>query len=124
MLNSKKLTNRLNTNSKIVMVLGILLFIAGCATSPKVQVVQMGDDCLTKEQLRQEIARLDDADRKIDSKKGVTGTNVAAALFFMPGLIYTHMDASEASRLVEQRRSHLTNLYNRKVDAEGKKGRG
>ena len=124
MLNKKILGNGLNCSSKVAMALAVVLFVAGCATSPKVPVVQVGDNALSSQQLREEIARLDEADRNIDSKKGVTGTNVAAALFFWPGLIYTHMDASEATRLVEQRRNHLTNLYNKKIESEGKRGRG
>jgi hypothetical protein len=91
------------------------------ATSPKVQVAQAGDNHLTKEQLLCEIDKLNDAERQVDSKRGVTGTNVAAALFFWPGLVYTHMDASEASRLIEQRRSHLTALYNQKLAQGGRR---
>lgn len=99
--------------------MALLSLLSGCATSPKVQVVQAGDNNLTKQELLAEISRLDCAEKEIDSKKGVTGTNVAAALFFWPGLVYTHLDASEATRLVDQRKNHLTNLYNQKVAQEG-----
>ena len=50
----------------------------------------------------------------IDSKKGVTGTNVASALFWLPGLAYTYYDAGEAQRLINERKSGLTKMYNDK----------
>lgn len=113
------LRKKLKISALLSAFLCMAVFVTGCATSPKVQVIQPGDNNLTKEQLADEIARLNQADKEIDSKKGVTGTNVAAALFFWPGLVYTHMDASEANRMVEQRRNHLTMLYNQKLAQEG-----
>lgn len=106
--------------SSIIIVVGLSLIslLAGCATSPKIQPVCIGDNQLSKEQLIAEIQKLDEAQQKINSKKGVTGTNVASALFWMPGLLYTYHDASEATRLIEQRRSHLTSLYNQKLTEE------
>lgn len=91
-----------------------ILVITGCATSQKVQVVQPGDNKLSCEQINNEIRRLDDAQREIDSKKGVTGTNVMSVLFWLPGLAYTYYDAGEASRLIYDRRTHLTALSNDK----------
>jgi hypothetical protein len=61
-----------------------------------------------------EMQKVDQAQREIDSKKGMTGTNVAAALFWLPGLAYTYYDAGQAEELVNQRRAHLTGLYNSK----------
>lgn len=110
--------------SKIAMITTLIALTAlasGCATSPKVQVVQAGDTALSKEQLLAEINRLNDADEKINEKKGINGTNAAAALFFWPGLIYTQMDASDARKMVEQRRNHLTGLYNQKLAQENSK---
>jgi hypothetical protein len=86
----------------------------GCATSQKVQVVQPGDQSMSCNAIKEEFARLDKAQAEIDSKKGVTGTNVAAALFWLPGLAYTYYDAGEATRLISDRRSALTVIYNNK----------
>lgn len=110
--------------SKAAMLAVLITFaalVSGCATSPKVQVVQAGDHALSKDQLLAEINRLNDADEKINEKKGITGTNAAAALFFWPGLIYTQMDANDARKLVDQRRNHLTGLYNQKLAQEDRK---
>jgi len=96
----------------VVSVASGLLF--GCATSPKIQVVQPGDHNLSCDAIKAELAKLDKAEADIESKKGVTGTNVAGALFWLPGLAYTYYDAGEATRLVNDRRSAMTTLYNNK----------
>jgi hypothetical protein len=44
---------------------------------------------------KRDIIKLLEAD--IESKKGVTGTNVASALFWLLGLAYTYYDAGEAT---------------------------
>ena len=88
--------------------------LGGCATSQKIQVIQPGDPNLSCEALKGEISKLDTAQADIDSKKGMTGTNVAAALFWLPGLAYTYYDAGEAQRLISDRKSGLTNIYNNK----------
>lgn len=92
----------------------LVLSLTACATSSKVQVVQKGDTLMTEAEILRELDRLDEAQKQIDNNKGVTGTNVAAFLFFMPGLAYTYYDASEATKLINQRKSHLTDIYNQK----------
>ena len=88
--------------------------LSGCATSQKIQVVQLGDPNLSCSALKEEISKLDKAQAEIDSKKGMTGTNVAAALFWLPGLAYTYYDAGEAQRLISDRKSGLTTIFNNK----------
>jgi len=95
----------------IAITSGLLL---GCATSQKIQVVQPGDHNLSCDATQAELAKLDKAEADIESKKGVKGTNVAGALFWLPGLAYTYYDAGEATRLVNDRRSAMTTLYNNK----------
>ena len=104
----------LNCVWKITATSLVLLSVYGCATSQKIQVVQPGDQNLSCTALMDEIRKLDQARADIDSKKGVTGTNVAAALFWLPGLAYTYYDAGEANRLISDRRSALTTIYNGK----------
>lgn len=96
----------------LIVITSGLLF--GCATSQKIQVVQPGDHNLSCDAIKAELAKLDKAEADIESKKGVTGTNVAGALFWLPGLAYTYYDAGEATRLVNDRRSAMTTLYNNK----------
>lgn len=105
--------NKMKLVSKILLA-GSIVLLSACSTSPKTQVVQMGDNSLSEQQILNELARLDKTEKEINSKKGVTGTNVASFLLWWPGLAYTYYDASEAQKLIEQRRSHLTALYNQK----------
>lgn len=112
------------TLKSILLSISVLTLICGCASSPKMQTVQVGDNMLTKDQITCELSKLDETQQKIESNKGVTGTNVAAFLFWWPGLAYTYIDANDATRLVEARRSHLTALYNQKISQEdGKSSR-
>ena len=90
------------------------LLIVGCATSPKIQVVQAGDNKMSCEQLKEDLTKLDEASASVQGKKGATGTNVAAALFWLPGLAYTYFDAGQALEAINARRSHLTQLHNDK----------
>ena len=88
--------------------------LTSCTTSQKIQVVQLGDPNLSCDALKDEVNKLDKAQADIDSKKGMTGTNVAAALFWLPGLAYTYYDAGEAQRLISDRKSALTTIFNSK----------
>jgi len=57
------------TGSVPLICLGVLaLLIVGCATSPKVQVVQMGDDQLSCRELLSEMRRLDEAQANVEDK--------------------------------------------------------
>lgn len=91
-----------------------LLALSACSTSEKVQARQIGDSSLTCEQILAENAKLDAAEANIDGKKGATGTNVAAALFWLPGLAYTYYDAGQAEELILERRAWLAELYDQK----------
>ena len=93
-----------------MLLLGTL--ISGCATSQKIQVVQPGDNKLSCEQLSNELEKLEEAQAEVDSNKGMTGTNIAAALFWLPGLAYTYYDAGQAVEALNGRKSHLASIYN------------
>ena len=92
----------------------VFFYLTGCATTQKITVVQPGDQKLSCSQLQSELTKLDQAQHQVDSNKGATGTNVAAALFWLPGLAYTYYDAGQAAQAISDRRSHLTRLYNDK----------
>ena len=69
---------------------------------------------MTCSELTAQLEKLGQAEEAVASKKGVTGTNVAAALFWLPGLAYTYYDAGQAMEAINDRRSHLTSIYNDK----------
>ncbi len=98
----------------VAAAIAVPIILSGCATSQKVQVVQEGDQNLTCEQLTAAIDEVNAVTAKNDENKGMTGANVAAALFFWPALAYTYMDNSKAGELATDRLSHLTKLRNEK----------
>jgi hypothetical protein len=105
----------------VVLLIFSLFGVVSCSTSKKIQAVQFGDEKLSTDGLLAELKKLDDAQEDVNSKKGMTGTNVASALFWLPGLAYTYYDAGEANGLIEQRRAHLRALYSKKQDSKKQK---
>jgi len=97
----------------VATLIGVMA-LGGCATSSKVQVSQIGDTSLTCHQIKEQLGELDKSQTAVDSKKGVTGTNVAGALFWLPGLAYTYYDAGQATDKINERRSHLSDIFMQK----------
>jgi|SRR5215813_2702460 len=87
------------------------LFMSGCARSVAVERVKMGDAQLTCAQLLSEIQDADKFRKAAEDKKGFTGTNTAAVVFFWPALFVTYSDANEAIRAADERKANLTKLY-------------
>jgi hypothetical protein len=96
------------------LLFGSTLVLQGCATSEKVQVAQVGDQSLSCHQIKSEFDKLDEAQASIESKKGVNGKNVAAAIAWLPGLAYTYYDAGQATDKISERRTRLTDLFGAK----------
>ena len=82
---------------KTISLFLLLTFIASCATPTVVNVVEPTDNSLTCTQLDTQIAMAakyaDDAKKE---KNIGTGTNVAALLFWLPGLYQTNVNVKEA----------------------------
>ena len=91
-----------------------LMALSACTTSEKVQAQQIGDRDMTCEEIIAEDTKLDQAKAEIDSKRGATGTNVAAAIFWLPGLAYTYYDAGQADQLILERKAWLAQLHDDK----------
>lgn len=88
--------------------------VSGCVTTTKVATVQPTDNSLSCDEIKAEFAKLDTVMSEADGNKGVNGANVAAVLFFWPAAVGNYMDADKAEKLVEQRRTHLMDVYNKK----------
>ena len=87
------------------------LGLGGCATPKVVESEQVGDSQLSCAQINAELreaARFEEAARK---DRGVTGTNVAAAVFFWPALIGTYANTQEAIDAAKSRKEHLSQLH-------------
>lgn len=91
-----------------------IMALSACATSEKVQAKQIGDSEMGCEEILAETQKLDAAKAEIDSKRGATGTNVAAAVFWLPGLAYTYYDAGQADQLILERKAWMAQLYDQK----------
>lgn len=65
-----------------------------------------------------EMAEADQVREAADKEKGMTGTNVAAVLFFWPAMIGTYSNASEAMAGADTRKAHLTGIYLQRKCAE------
>lgn len=105
MVNSSKLHGLLIVFSTIL---------SGCATPHVVNSVQTTDTMMNCRQLESEIAEADRFREAADREKGMTGTNVAAALFFWPAMIGTYSNANQAIAAADTRKAHLMGIYSQK----------
>lgn len=89
----------------------------GCATPHVVESVKTTDTSLTCSQIETEMKETDRFRVDAQKEKGMTGTNVAAVLFFWPAMIGTYSNANEAIAAADTRKAHLMGLYkNKKCD--------
>lgn len=95
-------------------VIATLTILAGCATPHVVQPVKLSDSSLTCIQITTEMAESDRFKSDAQKEKGMTGTNVAAVIFFWPAMIGTYSNANEAIAAADTRKSNLMGLYNQK----------
>ena len=75
---------------------------------------------LNCQQLDLEMREADRFKMEAQKEKGMTGTNVAAALFFWPAMIGTYSNANQAIEAANERKANLVRLYEKKgCDANG-----
>lgn len=94
----------------------------GCASPPVVQERQTGDQALSCEQLILAVDEAREFERRARGERRATGTNVAAALFFWPGLIATYANTGEAIDAAQERQRYLTGIYESKNCDQAKMG--
>ena len=87
------------------------LLLAGCAMPKVVDERQASDGRLTCGQLEAEIARAGKYEREAHDARDMTVTNVAAALFFWPGLLATAVNTDKAIDAAKVRQDHLQGIY-------------
>lgn len=95
-----------------------VIFFTGCATPHVVQSTKPGDSILTCSQLDSEFEDIERFKADAQKEKGATGTNVAAAIFFWPGMLATYSNANDAIAATDARRTHLSKIYEKKKCAE------
>ena len=98
----------------VAVVSGAALFASACATPTVVDAEQPGDANLSCAQIESQIAEAREFEEEAREDRGVNSTNVAAAVFFWPGLVGTYLNTEEAIEAAQDRREHLGQLYEAK----------
>jgi hypothetical protein len=88
-----------------------LIVLVGCASPQVVQEKQIGDSNLNCLQLTLAIEEAKDFEKKARNERKATGTNVAAAIFFWPGLFATYSNTEDAINAAKERQNHLSKIY-------------
>lgn len=94
---------------KVALIISLLsaAIATGCASPTVVQSKQAADSNMTCDQLRAAYSEAQDFETKARKERGVTGTNVAAAIFFWPAMIGTYKNTEEAIEAAQSRQKHL-----------------
>jgi hypothetical protein len=88
----------------------LLTLLSACASPEVVDERELGDENLSCSQIKQEIAEAENFEKQARKEKGVTGTNVAAAVFFWPAMLVTYSNAEEAIDAAENRKKRLVSI--------------
>ena len=96
-----------------------LAALAGCATPHVVQPSKITDSALSCNLLNSEMAEADRFRADAVKEKGVTGTNVAAVVFFWPAMIGTYSNANDAIAAADARKTNLMAIYKEKRCQDG-----
>jgi len=97
-----------------ICTLALAALLSACSCPDVVETKKIGDENMSCQQLLTEIREIENARQTLGAEKGVTGQNVAAVLFFWPALIATHSNVNDAVRALDQRKSYLVEIYNKK----------
>jgi hypothetical protein len=84
--------------------------LAGCATPEVVQTRQARDYEMNCAQLKEAYADAAEFERKARKERGLTGTNVAAAIFFWPAMLGTYKNTEDAIEAAKDRQRHLEKI--------------
>lgn len=98
------------SNIRVAVILVVAGLLSACATPTVVQSKQGKDSELSCSQLKSEYAEAQDFEAKARKERGVTGTNVAAAIFFWPAMLGTYKNTEEAIEAAKDRQKHLEKL--------------
>lgn len=85
----------------------IVAVLAGCASPTVVQTRKAADGDLSCDQLKEQLIEAEDFEAKARKERGVTGTNVAAAILFWPALLGTYKNTEDAIDAAKERQRNL-----------------
>ena len=99
---------------KTVTATVLVCFLSACASPTVVQSKQSRDSEMSCDQLKTANAEAQDFESKARKERGVTGTNVAAAILFWPAMIGTYKNTEEAIEAAKDRQKHLEKIADEK----------
>ena len=85
-------------------------FIGGCASPIVVESKQSNDCIMSRDALKTAYGEAKDFESKARKERGVTGTNVAAAIFFWPAMLGTYKNTEDAIEAAKERQKHLESI--------------
>ena len=85
-------------------------FVGGCATPTVVESKQSNDRMMSCDALKTAYGEAKDFEGKARKERGVTGTNVAAAILFWPAMIGTYKNTEDAIEAAKERQKHLESI--------------
>ena len=81
--------------------------LGGCASPTVVESKQSSDRMMSCGALKTAFVEAKDFENKARKERGVTGTNVAAAIFFWPAMLGTYKNTEDAIEAAKERQKHL-----------------
>ena len=85
-------------------------FISGCASPTVVESKQSNDRLMSCDALKTAYIEAKEFESKARKERGVTGTNVAAAIFFWPAMLGTYKNTEDAIEAAKDRQKHLEGI--------------
>ena len=89
-------------------------FLGGCASPTVVESKQSNDRMMSCDALKTAYGEAKDFESKARKERGVTGTNVAAAIFFWPAMLGTYKNTEDAIEAAKERQRHLESIATEK----------
>jgi hypothetical protein len=99
---------------KTVTATVLVFFLSACASPTVVQSKQTRDSEMSCDQLKAANSEAQEFEAKARKERGVTGTNVAAAILFWPAMIGTYKNTEEAIEAAKDRQKHLEKIADEK----------
>jgi hypothetical protein len=97
-----------------LLIIACITALVGCASPSVVATKQIGDsslNCTGLKKAYQEAVEFEEDARK---ERRVTGTNIAAAVFFWPALIATYSNTEDAINAAKDRQKNLIDIAKKK----------
>ena len=85
-------------------------FLGGCASPTVVESKQSNDRMMSCAALKTAYGEAKDFESKARKERGVTGTNVVAAIFFWPAMLGTYKNTEDAIEAAKERQKHLETI--------------